>query len=257
MQFKYMFILASTAGLMLSGCGSTPENAGLLEAREQFSTLQSKPESSRLAALETEAAFTALGRAELASIKDRKAQQVEQLAYLAKQKIAVAEQTIDLRVAEAGLQGIEAQRTQARLDVPTAQLKALQQLNAKQTERGAVVTFGDVLFDTGRAELKAGSLRNIEQLTEYLRANPERKVRVEGFTDATGGDVFNQQLSERRAASVANALRRSGVGPERVIVAGYGKEYPVASNADAQSRQLNRRVEVIISHGSNAVSDRR
>ncbi|MGH8383363.1 OmpA family protein [Pseudomonas sp.] len=257
MQLKYIFIAASAVGLMLSGCGTTPENAGLLEAREQFSTLQSKPQSSRLAALETKAAFAALGKAELASIKDRKAQQVEQLAYLAQQKIAIAEQTIDLRMAEAGLQGIEAQRTQARLDVRTAQLKAMQQLNAKQTDRGAVVTFGDVLFDTGRAELKASSLRNLDQLTEYLRANPERKVRVEGFTDSTGGDALNQQLSERRAAAVANALRRGGVAPERVMVAGYGKEYPVASNADAQSRQLNRRVEVIISHGSNVVSDRR
>ncbi|MFQ6574087.1 OmpA family protein [Pseudomonas sp. UM16] len=255
MQFKHLLI-ASAAGLMLSACGTTPENAGLLEAREHFSALQSKPESSRLAALETKAAFTALGQAELASIKDRKAPEVEQLAYLANQKIAIAEQTIDLRLAETGLQSIEAQRTQARLDVRTAQLKALQQLNAKQTDRGAVITFGDVLFDTARAELKAGSLRNLDQLAEYLRANPERKVRVEGFTDSTGGDEFNRQLSERRAAAVANALRRAGVAPERVRVAGYGKEYPVASNADAQSRQLNRRVEVIISHGSNAVSDR-
>ncbi|WP_442108003.1 OmpA family protein [Pseudomonas sp. NUPR-001] len=257
MHIKYLLVATSMTGLLLSGCGTTPEHAGLLEAREQFSALQSKPESSRLAGLETKAAFAALSQADLASLKDRKAPQVEQLAYLAKQKIAIAEQTIDLRVAEAGLQGIEAQRTLARLDVRTAQLKALQQLKATQTERGAVVTFGDVLFDTGRAELKANSLRNLDQLTEYLLANPERKVRVEGFTDATGGDLFNQQLSERRAASVANALRRNGIAPERVKVAGYGKEYPVASNADAQSRQLNRRVEVIISHGSNAVSDRR
>lgn len=257
MQIKYIVLAASAVGLMLVGCGTTPENPGLLEAREHFSALQSKPESSRLAALETKAAFTALGQAELASIKDRMAPQVEQLAYLATQKIAVAEQTINLRTAEVGLQGIEAQRTQARLDVRTAQLKALQQLNAKQTDRGAVVTFGDVLFDSGHAELKASSQRNLMQLTEYLRANPERKVQIEGFTDSTGSDALNQQLSERRAGAVADALRRAGIAPERVNVVGYGKEYPVASNADAQSRQLNRRVEVIISHGSNAVSDRR
>lgn len=257
MNFKCVLVATSAAALMLVGCGTTPENPGLQEAREQFSALQSKPEASRLAALETKAAFTALGKAELASIKDRKAPQVEQLAYLAKQKIAVAEQTIDLRVAEAGLQGIEAQRTQARLDVRTAQLKALQQLNAKQTDRGSVLTFGDVLFDTGRAELKASSLRNLDKLIEFLRANPERKVRIEGFTDSTGGAALNQQLSERRAASVANALRRAGIGAQRVSVAGYGKEYPAASNADAQSRQLNRRVEVIISHGGNVVSERR
>ena len=256
MSVKYLLPALSVMGVFLVGCSSTAENAGLVEAREQFSVLQSKPESSRLAAIETKNAFNALGKAELASIKDRKAPQIEQLAYLANQKIAIAEQTIALRQAEAGLQGIDAQRTQARLDVRTAQLKALQQLQGKQTERGTVVTFGDVLFDTGRAELKGGSQRNIDQLADYLRANPERKVRVEGFTDSTGGDRLNQQLSERRAAAVANALRRNGVDAQRIISAGYGKQYPVASNADAQSRQLNRRVEVIISNGASAVSQR-
>lgn len=81
-------------------------------------------------------------------------------------------------------------------------------------------------------------------------------MRVEGFTDSTGSDSLNQQLSERRAAAVTNALRRNGVDAGRIISAGYGKEYPVASNADAQSRQLNRRVEVIISHGNAAVGQR-
>lgn len=164
MSIKTLLPVVSVMSVLLVGCGTTAENPELIAAREDFSLLQSKPESSRLAALETKDAFNALGKAELASIKDRKAPQLEQLAYLAKQKIAVAEQTIALRQAETGLQGIEAQRTQARLDVRTAQLKALQQLKAKQTERGTVVTFGDVLFDTGRAELKAGSQRNIDQL---------------------------------------------------------------------------------------------
>lgn len=256
MRIKPLLPVLSVLAVLVAGCTSTAENPGLVEAREDFGMLQSKPESSRLAALETKDAFNALGKAELLSIKDRKAPQLDQLSYLARQKIAVAEQTIALRQAEAGLQGIEAQRTQARLDVRTAQLKALQQLKAKQTERGTVVTFGDVLFDTGRAELKGSSQRNIEQLADYLRANPERKVRVEGFTDSIGSDAFNQQLSQQRAAAVANALRRQGIQAQRVISAGYGKEYPVASNASAQSRQLNRRVEVIISHGDSPVGSR-
>ncbi|WDY59920.1 OmpA family protein [Pseudomonas sp. PSKL.D1] len=246
----------SLLALVLAGCSTTPENAKLLEAREAFTQLQGKPASSRIAALETQEASVALTKAEAQSLKNRKAPEVEHLAYLAHRKIETAEQTILLRQAEVGLQGIEAQRTQARLDVRTAQLKALQALKAKQTERGTVVTFGDVLFDTGRAELRGGSQRNIQQLAEYLRANPERKVLVEGFTDSTGGDAFNQQLSERRAASVANALRRQGVSAERIASAGYGKEYPVAGNADAQSRQLNRRVEVVISQGADAVAPR-
>ncbi|MBA1198998.1 OmpA family protein [Pseudomonas plecoglossicida] len=147
-------------------------------------------------------------------------------------------------------------KAQARLDVRSAQLKALQNLKAKRTERGTVVTFGDVLFDTGRGELRSGSQRNIQQLAQYLQDNPQRKVLVEGFTDSTGSDALNQQLSERRAAAVGNALRRQSVSADRIVTAGYGKEYPVATNADAQSRQLNRRVEVIISRDAQAVAPR-
>ncbi|MGR3993560.1 OmpA family protein [Pseudomonas sp. 1121_17] len=246
----------SILSLLLVGCSTTPENSHLLEARDAYSVLQSKPESSRIAALETQEAYLALGKAEQASLKDRKGSDVEQLAYLANRKIATAEQTILLRQAQVGLQGIEAQRTQARLDVRTAQLKALHNLKAKQTERGTVVTFGDVLFDTGRAELRSASQRNIRQLAQYLQDNPQRKVLVEGFTDSTGSDALNQQLSERRAAAVGNALRRQGVSADRIVTAGYGKEYPVATNADAQSRQLNRRVEVIISRDAQAVAPR-
>lgn len=256
MTIKYMLPAVSVLALMLAGCSSTAENASLVQARQDFSLLQAKPDSARLAPLETKDAFKALGKAEMASIKDRKAADVTQLSYLANQKIGVAEQTIALRQAEAGLQGIEALRTQTQLDVRTAQLKALQALKGKQSERGTVVTFGDVLFDTGRAELKPGSLRNLQQLAEYLRANPERQVRVEGFTDSVGSDASNLALSERRAASVAMALQRQGVAAQRIATAGYGKDYPVAYNTDAHSRQMNRRVEVIIANDSNAVRQR-
>ncbi|MDZ3992802.1 OmpA family protein [Pseudomonas sp. Teo4] len=256
MTKMYVLPALSMLAALISGCGTTPENPALLEAREAYTVLQGKPEASRLAALETQEAATALGKAEQASLKSRTGDDVEHLAYLANRRIELAQQTILLRQAQVGLQSIEAQRNLARLEVRTAQLKALQALKAKQTERGMVVTFGDVLFDVGRAELRHGSQRNIQQLAQYLKDNPERKVLVEGFTDATGSAAFNQQLSEQRAAAVANALRRQGIAADRVVVAGYGKQYPVASNADAQSRQLNRRVEVIISHADEAVAPR-
>ncbi len=242
--------------LVLAGCAATPENPQLIEARTLYSQLQSKPESSTLAALETQDAFIALGKADLTSIQDRRAPEIDQLAYLAKQKIALAEQTILGREAEHGLSTIDVQRTQVQLDVRTQQLKALQAMKAKQTPRGEVVTFGDVLFDTGKASLKPGNQRNVQQLADFLINNPERKVRIEGFTDSVGSDAFNQTLSERRAESVAFALQRLGVEMNRVMTQGYGKEYPVADDTTAQSRQLNRRVEVIISNGAVAVDSR-
>ncbi|MFT0868055.1 OmpA family protein [Pseudomonas sp. CAM1A] len=246
----------SVLALMLAGCAATPENPHLLEAREAFSALQAKPQAHRLAALQTQEAQAALAKAEAASLTNRKSPEVEQLAYLANREIETAEQTIVLRQAEAGMRGIEARRAEARLQVRTAQLNALKALNGQQTERGTVVTFGDVLFDTGRAELRGRSQGDIQQLARFLRDNPERKVLVEGFTDATGGDAFNQRLSENRAAAVAHALRQQGIDPARIVSVGYGKEYPVASNRDAQSRQLNRRVEVVVSRGADAVKSR-
>jgi len=243
-------------GVMLAGCAATPENPALVQARAQFSALQNKPESNTLAAIETKDAFAALNMADQASLKDRKAPQVDQLAYLATQKIAVAEQAIIGRVAETGLKAIDSERTQVQLDVRTQQLKALQALNAKSTDRGEVVTFGDVLFDTGKADLKYGSQRTVQQLAQYLLDNPERKVRIEGFTDDVGAEAYNQRLSERRAESVAFALSRLGVSADRLTTSGYGEQFPAADNSSAQSRQLNRRVEVIISHDSSAVQSR-
>jgi outer membrane protein OmpA-like peptidoglycan-associated protein len=248
--------IASLCALMLAGCATPPENPQLLQARGQFAALQQKPESNTLAALETKDAFTALNKADQASLKDRQAADIDQLAYLAQQKIALAEQTILGREAEAGLKKIDAERTQVQLDVRTQQLKALQALKAQKTQRGEVVTFGDVLFDTGKADLKYGSQRNFEQLAQYLTANPERKVRIEGFTDDVGGDDFNQRLSERRADAVAFALKQMGISADRLITQGYGKQFPIADNANARSRQLNRRVEVIISYGSSVVGSR-
>ena len=242
--------------LILAGCATPPENPNLVQARQQFSDLQNKPESSTLAAIETKDAFLALNKADQASLKDRKAPQINQLAYLASQKVAFAEQTILGREAEAGLKKIDTERTQVQLDVRTQQLQALQALNAKKTDRGEVVTFGDVLFDTGKAELKYNSQNTIGQLAQYLADNPERKVRIEGFTDNVGGEVLNQRLSEQRADAVENALIKMGVDARRLTTQGYGKQFPVADNASAQSRQLNRRVEVIISYGSAAVGTR-
>ena len=136
----------------------------------------------------------------------------------------------------------------------TQQLKALQAMKAKQTDRGQVVTFGDVLFDTGKADLKYGSQRQFQQLADFLNDNPERKVRVEGFTDDVGSEGTNQRLSERRAASVARALTKLGVDPQRIFTQGYGEEYAVADNGNAAGRQQNRRVEVIVSNGAAAVN---
>jgi len=99
-------------------------------------------------------------------------------------------------------------------------------------------------------------MHNITKLAQFLQENPDRKVIVEGYTDSTGSAQYNQSLSERRANSVRAALIKQGVGPERIVAQGYGKEYPVASNSDSSGRAMNRRVEVTISNDSKPVAPR-
>jgi outer membrane protein OmpA-like peptidoglycan-associated protein len=111
-----------------------------------------------------------------------------------------------------------------------------------------VVTIGDVLFATDRAELTPNGMATVRKLADVMMQNPDRSVLVEGFTDSTGSTAHNQDLSERRAASVAQALTGLGVPRERVAMRGYGEAYPVASNDSASSRQMNRRVEIVLSN---------
>jgi outer membrane protein OmpA-like peptidoglycan-associated protein len=124
----------------------------------------------------------------------------------------------------------------------------IQQLNAKETERGWVVTLGDVLFDTGRAELKEGSLSNLSKLSAFLNRYQDRKVQIEGHTDSIGSSGSNQGLSERRANSVRRYLENQGISADRLTTAGLGEDSPVTDNDTAASRQQNRRVEVIIAN---------
>ena len=122
--------------------------------------------------------------------------------------------------------------------------------------RGTLVTFGDVLFATNKSDLKSSGLVNITKLAQFLRDNPDRKVIVEGYTDSTGSDSYNQSLSERRAASVQRALAQQGVDISRIVTQGYGKEYPVADNGSVSGRAMNRRVEVTISNDNQPVKPR-
>jgi outer membrane protein OmpA-like peptidoglycan-associated protein len=151
----------------------------------------------------------------------------------------------------------EAQAAQAQLAKEQEESRRLAgELQAAQTTRGIVLTLGDVLFDTGRSDLKPGAERTIEKLTSFLSENPERKVQVEGFTDSQGTDEYNQQLSQRRADAVAEAIIQRGIESQRVRARGYGEEFPVAGNDNAGSRQRNRRVEVVISNSDAPIPER-
>lgn len=134
---------------------------------------------------------------------------------------------------------------QARADADKA-LAQLQELQAKQTERGTVVTLGDVLFETGRAELKPGATRSLDQLAQALQSDDRARVAIEGHTDSTGSRDFNIDLSFRRAQSVQTYLISHGIAATRISVRGMGPDFPVADNTSQGGRLQNRRVEVIV-----------
>ena len=135
-------LLALSVGL--AACSHDP-NANLESARTNFSALQSDPQSSKVAALETKDAQDWLNKADKAYMDREDQKKVDQLAYLTNQRVEVAKQTIALRTAEGELKNASAQRAQAKLDARDAQIAKLQDsLNAKQTDRGTLVTFGDV-----------------------------------------------------------------------------------------------------------------
>ncbi|WP_443190424.1 OmpA family protein [Pseudomonas indica] len=253
-NLRFPTLLALCVGL--AACASQP-NQTLEQARSNYATLQTDPRANQLAALETKKAKEMLDQADKAYMDDQDEEYVDQLAYLANRSVDVAKQTVELRSAESELQDASAKRAEARLQARDEQIRKLQeQLQAKQTERGTLVTFGDVLFDLDRAELKPGGMRNVQTLAEFLQQNPERKVIVEGYTDSTGSDTYNLGLSERRANAVRTALVKMGVTPERIVAQGYGEEYPVAGNDTSAGRAMNRRVEVTISNDDKAVAPR-
>ncbi|MGF6396512.1 outer membrane protein OmpA-like peptidoglycan-associated protein [Pseudomonas frederiksbergensis] len=256
MRKQLMIPALLAASVALAAC-STPPNANLEQARTNYTGLQANPQASKVAALETKDASEYLDKADKAYLDREDQAKVDQLAYLTNQRVEVAKQTIALRTAENNLKNAAAQRAQARLDARDQQIKQLQDsLNAKQTDRGTLVTFGDVLFATNKADLKSNGLVNINKLAQFLQENPDRKVIVEGYTDSTGSASYNQSLSERRATSVQVALIKMGVDPARIVAQGYGKEYPVAENSSVSGRAMNRRVEVTISNDNQPVVPR-
>jgi len=121
-------------------------------------------------------------------------------------------------------------------------------LQAKPTDRGLVLTLGDVLFTTGRADLKTGASGNLNRLVAFLDKYPDRTVAIEGYTDSVGSEEYNQGLSERRADSVKSYLAGQGIDAIRISASGKGESDPVSGNDSAAGRQQNRRVEVIISN---------
>lgn len=160
--------------------------------------------------------------------------------------------------AEAARQQAEAAKQQAAQqgDRAAAMQRQLEEMQARSTQRGMVLTLQDVLFDFGKANLKPGAQRTVDRLASVLQQYPERRILIEGFTDNIGSNEANQKLSERRAEAFRQALIHRGLGADRVEVRGQGEAYPVASNNTAAGRTQNRRVEILFSDAEGRFAPR-
>ena len=308
--------------LALGACSSMPErNAALDQARTRLDAARSQPAVTTYAPEELARATVALNAAEQARQRGDKLSEIDHLAYLASQRVTLAQEAAAARAAQAVTASAAGERDRMRLalrtqeaDLAQRQLAAAQQnnavttqnlaaaqqnnavttqnlanaqqsnaaktvqlaqadaaaqadkaqlaqrdaqlgelmtqlkdLNARQTERGVVVTLGDLLFDTGRAQLKGDGGQTMVKLADFLKRNSKRTAAIEGYTDSVGTYVANQDLAVQRAASVKNVLLQMGVANERLTTQAFGEERPVADNNTAAGRQMNRRVEVVFS----------
>ncbi|ATG90117.1 OmpA family protein [Methylomonas koyamae] len=295
MQTYRYFPLTLIAAAIISGCSSVPQSATLADAHNDYNNARINSEVSTLAELEMKQASDTLNKADHALRNDESDETVDHLAYIAKQQVAIAQATAKRKTAETAVNNAEAKRNQVRLEARTAEADAakrqaaisqqtvdrqanelavagansdrdraliiqqnilINELNAKQTARGLVITLGDVLFRTNKAHLQSSGLRNVDKLADFLNQYPSYKVLVEGYTDSRGSEERNQELSDRRAYAVRTALVDAGIDSDRVRTRGYGEEYPVASNDTAASRQLNRRVEIILSDADGNIATR-
>jgi outer membrane protein OmpA-like peptidoglycan-associated protein len=263
--------IAAVAGL-LAACSSTPERIEELEvARAVVPQVEASPRAG-VAASNVSEARKSLDRANKLEDSGGKvgdiqfeAQVAARNAQIANEKILAAQANEELAKGNAERQAVlvEAREAEAQRRANEAQManqrattleQELAELKAKKTDRGMVLTLGDVLFDTGKATLKAGAYGTVDRLAKVMNEAPDRKVMIEGHTDSVGSEELNQALSERRAAAVQTALLERGVRSDQIVAVGKGKNYPIASNEDAGGRQRNRRVEMIFTDSKSQVA---
>jgi outer membrane protein OmpA-like peptidoglycan-associated protein len=256
-------------GTVTRGAVQSAEDARLLSVRRAEQEAQ---EAQRLAEQQrtAEAQQRAQAAQQQAQVETQQRQVAEQERQRAQEDLRAAQQAREQaeqerQRAEAARQAAFAQQQAAQSQAQQAQLAAqraeqekeqtrqqlLQQLNqvmqTRETARGLIVNMPDVLFDTGKYTLKAGARERLARVAGILQAYPGLRVQIEGHTDSTGTPEFNQRLSEQRAQAVQQFLNSQGVNRDLVTAQGFGQTAPVASNSTAEGRQLNRRVDLVVS----------
>jgi outer membrane protein OmpA-like peptidoglycan-associated protein len=256
-----------TAGLY--GCaGHQDSEQALQQAAADFQKVKEDSDVLRSAPKDVVRAGELLSKADRLSSYLGSGSDVAHYAYLSQRYSAIAREHSNLVLNNERLGKLEIERQRLQLALRESKLASAQQhgqwledqivsLSTTQTERGLVMTLGDVLFDTGHTELKSSANRTVLKVVQFLQLNPRRVVRIEGYTDNTGDHQENLRLSQDRAQSVADVLMDLGVDEKRIHVQGYGEQYPVEANASERGRAKNRRVEIVFSDSKGQIGPNR
>lgn len=279
-----ILVFATAVSFLVASCATAPQNPpGSAEVRSKLTALQSnssladqvpvelrEAEAAVLAAEAPVGKDVALGahrvymadrkveiatarastryaedqRAELSQARDdARLNARTQEADRARRETATAQSATDAALASAAVAAKEADELQRQIDV----------LQAEATDRGLVLTLGDVLFGTGRSDLTSGGTNTLDKLVVFLNNYPDRNVVIEGHTDDVGSLDMNQTLSQHRADSVKFYLVQQGIRHKRLAASGMGETQPITDNQSPSGRQQNRRVEVIINNPQSVV----
>lgn len=256
--------------MFLGGCTNAIKTpAAAMAARERLTELQSDAALASKATVAIRAADLAVQAAEIPR-KDKA--ESDHLIFMAERNVDIAWAEAQTRFLEDQREALSTQRDSERLASRTREAdqansaatlaradsdelrRQISELNAKVTERGLVITLGDMLFETGKSQLKGAATANLGKLSSFLNTYPDRTLQVEGHTDNVGSEENNLSLSQRRADSVRTFLLNQGIGANRISAYGKGENYPVSSNESISGRALNRRVEVIINTPTAAIT---
>lgn len=250
---------AVLASIGLSGCaGHQGSEQALQQATADFQAVKEDSNVLRIAPKDVIRAGESLARADRLSSYWGSGDDVVHYAYLSQRYSEIAREHTQQVLNQERADKLELERQRLQLALREAKLSSVQQqgqwleeqiirLATTETDRGLVMTLGDVLFDTGEANLTNAANRTVLKLVKFLQLNPGRVVRVEGYTDSTGPRDDNLKLSLARAQAVADVLVDLGIDEQRIQVQGYGDQYPLDVNASERGRAQNRRVEIVFS----------
>jgi outer membrane protein OmpA-like peptidoglycan-associated protein len=290
-MIRYSKLIASgtalAAGIALAACVAVPTDNSLSQARAAVRSAEANPAVARFDAVDLAAAQKHLAMAEDAAQHEAVNLEYHE-AYVATRVARLSEVRADEglaqeRVAAAGADRArielaartgEAERARATADAALATADAANQqsaaaadtvrelqaqlagLNTQAMPHGVMLVLTDDYFDAGGAQLKPGAGKILDGLAQFLSAHPERRVRVEGHTDAAGSPADNMALSLHRAEAVRLALIARGIDPVRSEAVAYGPGNPLLSNEDAADRHFIRGVEILLSDSSGQIASR-